>query len=228
MYSSVCRISRHVVAVATTLGLGATAAIAQVWIGPVIGELTANAKERECLSGAALPPSEIAEARIPSNQTMQLYWKLASAADTADVRPAYQARGKGEWISLGRSRRDNGLAGVNDSVARRSGAQIASEPIAFVRARDGKTARGYWRTANFIDEGDDKFLKNSNGFYLADFRRSAGAWKLTRLELLFDASEAPKISQYCHTPGDVEIYKAKQEEVRSRKIAKDAARARSQ
>lgn len=188
-----------------------TPAGAQAWIGSVVGNMVAQEKEHACMIGTVLPDAEIAEARDPATATMQLYWSRASAGDAADVSAAFHPRGSAEWVTKASATKRAGLARINDPIARGAGMTLAAAPVRFVRAGDGGSARGMWQASGAA----------GSSLYLADFDRRAGIWKLSRLE---GGAADGGITQYCHKPGDVEVYQAAIAEREARRAAKKAAK----
>jgi hypothetical protein len=195
---------------------GASPGSAQIWIGQIAGEMAANASEARCLNGQLQSPAKIAEAQAFAASVMQDYWRAASAADVTDVSIAFHPTGEAEWVNAGEVRKARALAAIHDPFAR---AGVSDPPtlIGFVRSGDGFTTRGLWRVGS---------AENPTGYYLVGFRRLVYVWKAAHIELLPAATE---VAQYCHKPGDVEIYKAdvaKQEAERAaRRAAREAARA---
>lgn len=191
-------------------------------IGATVGNMVAAAKERECMIGTPMPPSEIEEARSGAEAAMRSYLRVAGGGSPADVGALFGRKAKaGSWSADGAAQP---LKGVDDGFARRVAAGEARiEPVALVRAGDGGSAAGVWllRAAG----GGDPL-----GRYEAAFRRQAGVWMLSRLSLVSGAQAPAAPAQYCHRPGDVEVYRqsvlAAEEERARRKAARAARRAK--
>jgi hypothetical protein len=209
--------SFHSSAWAVRLAVGAVAlaasapAFGQAWIGNMVGNMVAQEAEARCMSGTPLPEKEIAEAHDPAVRLMQYYWAKASASDKADISAAYHANGKAEWKMGDRTVRRSGLVAIEDPLARAPGAALAAEPLAFVRAGDSGGARGLWRV-----EG--------GGYYLADFKRQAGVYKLASVQLFAAGAAVPAVTQYCHKAGDIEAYRQRMAEAAEKRAARKAAR----
>jgi hypothetical protein len=184
-------------------------------IGIVIGNMVAQGKRAQCMSGTPLPASEIAEARDPALAVMRAYWSSAASAASVDVTPAFHARGGADWRSGGIAHGRTQLKRISDPLAHAPGAALAAEPVTFVRSGEGGTARGLWRVSR---EGEPV------GHYLADFSRRGSVWKLRRLELFSAGATPPPVTQYCSEPGDVEEAKAAEQEREARRAARRAER----
>lgn len=211
------RIASRLVPVAAALTVAGPAS-AQIWIGQVVGNMAAQQARAQCMSGQPLPPDEIAEALDPARLVMSHYWDRASAADAADVTGAFHERGRADWVSGETTRRRTQLRAVSDPFARQAGAVFEAEPRVFVRAADGGSARGLWRVDPAQAGGQPL------GYYLADFRRSGGDWKLRRVELLPGAATPPEVTQYCNAPGDIDRARAEAEAREARRAARRAQR----
>lgn len=188
-------------------------------IGNTIGNMAAAAAEHRCMSGNALPPGEVAEARVGGEAAMRDYLRLAGAAAEADVSAVFGRKPKHQtWTAGGRSKP---VRSVDDPFARRVAAgEAVAAPAALVRSGDGGSALGTW-ILRPVGGGEPL------GHYDAAFRREAGIWKLARLTLVQGAAASPAPAQYCHKPGDVEPYVAaiaEREAARQRKKAEKAAR----
>ena len=193
-------------------------AIAQIWIGQIAGDMAARAAHAQCMSGNPLPPDEILEARVPALAVMRSYWDRVSSADGADISSAFHQRGRADWGSAGSVHRRAQLRAIRDPLARQDGAAFNPEPAAFVRGADGHTARGVWLI------GGAESWSPPLGYYLADFVRTGGVWKLRRIEVVTGAATPPEVTQYCSEPGDIERAKAAEAERQARREARRAAR----
>lgn len=142
------RLCLGMVAAVIAFAASATPAAAQIWIGQMVGDMMARRQQQQCLSGTPLPPNEIAEARVPALEVMRTYWERVAATDAADVRPTFHQRRRAQWKSGEAGRDYSALSALNDPLGRLAGAAMESEPVAFVRAGDGGTARGLWRVSN--------------------------------------------------------------------------------
>jgi hypothetical protein len=195
------------------VALAAAPAFGQAWIGTMVGNMVAQAAEARCMSGTPLPEKEIAEAHEPAVRMMQLYWSRAAAADKADISAAYHPSGKAEWKMGDRTVRRCGLVAIEDRLARAPGAALAGEPIAFVRAGDSGGARGLWLVGGA-----------GGGYYLAEFKRQAGVYKLASIQLYAGGAAVPAVTQYCHKAGDIEAYRQRMAEAAAKRAARKAAR----
>lgn len=204
-------------AVAVALGFLMTSvpASAQIWIGQVVGDMVARGQQQRCMSGEALPPQEIDEARLPAVTAMSDYWRRVAASDSADVRAGFHQHRRAQWTSGGAEHRYAALQTLSDPIGRQAGAAILPEPVSFVRAADGRSARGVWR----VDNGGQPA-----GWYLADFRRRGSEWRIHWMEAFVAGSRPSDVSQYCNEPGDVERERVRLAEAQARRDARRAAR----
>ena len=191
-------------------------AAAQAWIGAVVGNMVAQGNEAACLAGRAQSAEELAEARMPAIEATRRYWTAAHAADGADVSASFQPSGKSVWRLNGNERKGKGLSAVTDPIARRA-TSLDREPLSFVRSGDATDAGAVWSARDASGA--------VVGYYRAHYRRVAGAWKLSVLEVTDAAHQPAPATQFCHKPGDVEAYQAKLAEAEARRAAKKARKA---
>jgi len=185
-------------------------ASAQAWIGRMAAGMEQERRER-CLSGNPLPPDEIEEARSPAAAAMGDYWRRVAASDAADVRASFHEHRRAQWRSGEQVHRYASLQRLNDPLGRQAGATFVPDPISFVRATDGHSARGIWRVEA---EGQPA------GTYLADFRRRGRLWRIHAMEMFVGGTQPPEVTQYCSEPGDVDRARARRAEEEARREAR--------
>lgn len=216
-----------------TLGLAATPAGAQMWIGLMVGNMMAQElqakQEHQCMMGDPLALTKIDETRGPTAVAIATYWAAAAAPTdgVADVRAAFNLDSRASWTGNGRTLSTGQLDRVADPIAsaaaalRPAGAAPVLLASSYFRSGDGRTVAGRWT----VSAADGRPL----GGYDATFIRTLGKWQLRSLILLAadDASVAPV--QYCHKPGDVMPYRTafaiSEAKRAAKRAAKEAARA---
>lgn len=172
------------------------AALAQAWIGQMVGDMMAQqaaaAQELACMKGQAMVDAEIAEARTPAPAVVRAYWDAAQAGRS----PATQfiLNGRTRWTGGGQTLDRAGLARIRDGFAA-SGNRLADQPVGFVRAGDGESALGQWQVSDSAGR--------PVGLYQILFRRQQGQWLISTMELVDARSWIDPVVQYCHQPGDV-------------------------
>lgn len=209
-------------AVALAWAGSAPPASAQAWIGQIVGDMMAQGaaaqREAACMTGTAMPPEEVTEARTPALAVIQAYY--ASAGGDGRISPHFNLDKRTRWI--------NGEAGAGmaeldrqrDPFAR-GGLALDPAPLGFVRAGDGASAMGQWvvRDAAGVVAGT----------YTGRFTRNAGVWRLSTLQLTPARQYADPVEQYCHSAGDVLPYRLANSrwtrEQAERRVAKATAKA---
>ena len=185
----------------------------QAWIGQIVGQMAAQGREHQCMSGTVSTDKETAEARVPATVAMQSYFAAAHGQDRANVLAAFHQSPKNSWRRGGTTLQGSALATVTDPTAR-AAAALTPEPRRFVRAGDSGSAWGVWEVADARGR--------PAGTYLAGFKRQLGEWKLRSIEVdpasIDDASLAP----YCHKQGDTAAYLAAIEANEAKRAAKKA------
>jgi len=195
------------------LFLAASPASAQMYaaIGAAVGDSVSDMLRAKCIAGLAIPSNEEAhEADAPAQAVVAKYWALVSARDNVLVGDLFDRSSKSAWIDHGSDVRVH-AAPITDRYARQDGNRLVQIPIAFVRSRDGISARGVWEVRNA--SGD------LTGYYLVDFVRRV-AWFPRRIELLASSAPAPTIAPYCETPGDIEAFHEAAKSIPESRIAK--------
>jgi hypothetical protein len=156
--------------------------------------------ERRCLAGEpALSESGIERARESISETMNDYWRLAAATDSANVEGVYSRTTKSDaWRLNGEGQ---AIQSITDPLAR-AATNSASLPVpeAISVSGDRRTARAIWH----VQDADGVSL----GFYQAVFVRNRNDWPLMALEVLPGEQQLVALGAYCHVPGDVEAHLA--------------------
>ena len=203
--------------------LGSGPAHAQAWIGQVVGDMMAQGaaaqREQACMTGTAMPDSEVAETRPSAAAAMTGYWQaVRGGGGSANVTAFYQAEGKVGWKSGETNLGLPALTRVSDPFAA-PGNDMESAPIGYVRSGDGRTVRGQWR----VKRADG----STAGIYDALFRRVDGTWKLSQLTLLSPREYAEPVVQFCHKPNDVLPYRLNYTQTMRTMLTKRADRLRA-
>ncbi|QNA84572.1 hypothetical protein G4G27_11650 [Sphingomonas sp. So64.6b] len=175
---------------------------AQIWIGQIVGDMMAQGQaaqqEYNCMTGTAMPPSEIEETRASAETAIKGYWQAVQGGKETNVAPFYQTDRKAAWVSGAKTVPLSGLIRITDPFAS-DGAVLDAQPIAYLRAGDGGTVRGQWAARR----ADGTLI----GTYDAMFKRASGIWKLSRLTLIPSTDYAEPVVQFCHKPNDVLPYR---------------------
>jgi hypothetical protein len=188
-------------------------------IGATISNMAAAGAERECLLGNRVPKAtSVEEVRVAANATLLDYVRHAGTRVAADASPAFTAKAKRRsWTAAGKA---GDVRAVDDPTARRIVAgEAVLAPDAFVRASDGRSALGLWR----VSDKDQAVAPTA--LYWATFRQEKAGWKIVSLELVSGEQTLQPVTQYCHIPGDVELFKADVAEWEAKKAAKAARKA---
>ncbi len=174
---------------------------AQIWIGQIVGNMiaaeAAAQQEHACMTGTAMPESEVAEARGPALALMPRYFEAAKGGGAA-LSGFYNLDKRSRWTSGGVSA---GMAEIDrqaDPFAQ-GGLVFDPTPLGFVRAGDGASALGQWHVRNAAGK--------AAGTYTALFTRKTGVWRLSMLALTPARAYADPVEQYCHKAGDVLPYR---------------------
>ena len=170
------------------------------------------------MSGNPMPQREIEEARSPALVTMSDYWRRVTASEAADVRASFHQQRREQWRSGDTAHGFAALQALNDPLGRLGGASMS--PVAFVRAGNGRSARGLWRVDN---------AGQAAGWYVSDFRRRGRDWRIHSMQLFANGAQPPAITQYCNEPGDVDLQATNAAEAETQRkiesVAREAARA---
>lgn len=188
-------------ALAVTIALGPlaltpVAAMAQAWIGQVVGDMMAQqaaaAQELACMKGQAMPPNEVAEAGGPAPAVMRAYWDAVKAGQSPAASFIIDRRTR--WNHGPTAIDRGGIARIRDPFAA-SGLVLVEQPVGFVRAGDANTALGQWAVTDAAGR--------RSGTYQALLRRQQGRWLISTLELVDATRWIDPVVQYCHAPSDV-------------------------
>ena len=155
-------------------------------------------REHACRMGAPLADEErIAASRLVHTAMERYFAAVASGPEhPADVSSAFVPSREAHLVIGSLVVRGKQLRSVKDPFAR-VGSAIH---VALIVAGDGKSAQGQWILKDFAGE--------PRAVYLAEFQRAAD-WRLRSLRILAGNEMVTPPVQYCHRPGDVQLYRAR-------------------
>jgi hypothetical protein len=210
--------SGHAV-LALSLVAVATPAYSQAWIGQVVGNMIAQqqawAAEQACMTGTAMPETEVNEARPTTLASVRGYWDAVNAGGSSTVASHFHVSKKSVWVSGATKVAIVPGVKVTDPFAL-PGAQLAAEPLHYFRSGDGASVRTQWE----VRGGNGDLI----GTYDAELRRGGSTWRLFELTLVPANQYVEPLVQYCHKAGDVMPFRLSSTEAAMNYTAKRAAK----
>jgi hypothetical protein len=197
----------------------ATPAYPQAWIGQVVGNMIAQqqawAAEQACMTGTAMPDSEVAEARPTTLSSIRGYWDAVKAGGPSTVIAHFHVSKKSVWTNGATKVAIVPTAKVTDPFAL-PGAQLAAEPSRYFRSGDGASVRTQWEVRGASGE--------LIGTYDAELRRGGSTWRLFDMKLVPANQYVEPLVQYCHAVGDVMPFRLRSTEATMTYTAKRAVK----
>jgi hypothetical protein len=158
----------------------------------ILATMNFGAGANPCMIGKAMAEPKIAEARNPSLETMQAYFRAAQ--DGTPKSEAFHLDKHASWksgsIAAGQLEIDQQAdpLAVPDNT-------LDAEPLRFYRGGSGATALGQWAVLDAQGQ--------VAGVYTGFFTRSKKVWKLRELTVSAADEAVAPATQYCVKPGDV-------------------------
>jgi hypothetical protein len=143
-------------------------AVAQAWIGQIVGNMAAQAeqarKEAACRAGTPASDKTIAQARAASGSLLEKYFSLSSRSRQSDLKKVFALNDADtSWKD------ENGIVPVTGLGSRLDEQTPTLAMTSFVVGGDGATARGIWE-AHYSDPS------LAHRFYAVDFTGGSGGW----------------------------------------------------
>ena len=192
--------------------IGAGPAASQIWIGQVVGNLTARGNMKWCYDGSAKHDAKYFAGQTPyADRAMDKYLGLARNAASLD-----------KMFTGTRDHRLMLIDGVADDPRTAHdpwAAQIARlDALGHVLSNDRQNIHGQWRAV----AANGAAL----GIYDVLLRAGVGGYHIRQIRLLSPAAAAPlsELKAFCIDPGDIEQWQEAQAKREAEKAAKRADR----
>lgn len=170
---------------------------AQIWIGQVVGDVTAQqvaaAREKACREGQPAAPKDVETAKEEARQLMAAYFDLTSTSKPRDIDRVFATKLKDvTWKD------EQGAALVSQLGSRLDGPTPTLTPLSFVVAGDAFSARGIWEATT---SGTEKKA------YAVDFKAIPNTlfgitWRIWHMTVSPIDKAPPAPADYCHFDAD--------------------------